>query len=630
MSAKHSNIREAYSRAQKITSQMIGDHRERVTRGMAYMIQRILHQLYGAIHVVQSDREMLQKYATIAQESGMSMIFLPTHKSHIDYLVLGLLWFHENISLPFVAAGDNLNMPLLGGLLQKSGAFFIKRPFPEDPIYKAVFNEFISEIISGGYNLEFFLEGGRSRTGKLLVPKMGMLRVVLNTYLNKKKDCYLVPISISYEKVIETETYIEELLGKTKQPESLQEVLRAAELLRFNFGQIDIRIAEPVSLQKMINNKKNKRGIDVFSPNPEQRELSRRRLTNVLAYSVMHKMNSIACITPSALVVTILLTHQGRGISRSDLIERVKWLRNEIVERGGHLSAFAAGNPENVVDKVTFLLRNLISRENKLLEIIYKPNKRFQLSFYRNTAMNIFVPESTMACAVYPYVSKLDGTSLPGKLGKKGVLKSHLFSDVRYLSKMLKWEFIYKPSQNFNKNFEDTFELMKKRGLLEHDPKDDYVTIPPGGESTNEFLCFLLWPFIEAYWMVSASLWSLYPNHLADEKIFLQKITIFGETLYHQGELSFYESISTDMTKMALKRCIEEQILEEKLFNDKGNYALALKEPYSKDPSFLDDLVEKIGKYRRHGKYSRGGNFSENIKQMATLITPKISKISKL
>jgi len=127
--------------------------------------------------------------------------------------------------------------------------------------------------------------------------------------------------------------------------------------------------------------------------------------------------------------------------------------------------------------------------------------------------------------------------------------------------------------------------------------------------------------------MVCASLWALYPNYLTEEKTYLSKVTKFGETLYHRGELSFFESISTDMTKMALQRCLEEHIIEKKQINDRGAVVLRLREEYQNSEKALEDVVEKIGKYRRHGKYSQEGNFSQRIKDLATLITPKKAKL---
>lgn len=134
--------------------------------------------------------------------------------------MLGLLCFFSNLSMPFVASGENLNIPLVGSFLQNSGAFFIRRTFQNDELYKALFNEYIVQLLKHGFNLEFFPEGGRSRSGKLLNPKMGLIQTVVNAVLDRRvSDCYLVPINISYERVMETETYTKELLGEKKKPE---------------------------------------------------------------------------------------------------------------------------------------------------------------------------------------------------------------------------------------------------------------------------------------------------------------------------------------------------------------------------------------------------------------------------
>jgi len=379
----------------------------------------------------------------------------------------------------------------------------------------------------------------------------------------------------------------------------------------------------------MVEDKKRKRGLNLESSIPEEREAAIRKLTNLIAYSNMHKINVSSTIPPSTLVVTVLLTHPGRGIGKKELIQKVVWLRKQIETRSGDISSFARGDPELIINKVTFLLRNLITRDVRLLETVYKPNKRFELSYYRNTTMHLFVPESTIACAMYPYINKsITPATQSGAIifnGRRGVIKTVLHDDVQYLSRMLKWEFIYKPAQNFHKNFDETFELMRSRGIIELDTKENIVTIPPEGDSTHQFLCFLLWPFIEAYWMVCTSLWGLYPNYLTEEKSYYTKVTKYGETLYHQGELSFFESISMDMTKMALQRCVEDQIVERKQINDKL-VAIKLKEEYQ-NLDKLTQMVERIGKYRRHGKYSQEGNFSQRIRDLASLITPQKAKL---
>lgn len=264
--------------------------------------------------------------------------------------------------MPFIAAGQNLDMPIVGSLLKSSGAFFIKRTMGSDPLYRAVFKEYITTLLSKGCNVEFFIEGGRSRTGKLMNPKMGILSMITDAFFNKRiKDCYIVPISIGYDKVIETEGYIKELLGRSKTPESLVQLIRAIELLRINFGNIDVRIDKPFSMKDYLCHEIQSRKLDPYSWDAELLYKSRRQLVNVLSYQTMYRINRITAALPTALVVTALLTHEGRGMSKADLVRKVEWLRDIILERGGKVVAFH-GNTSIVVDQVAILLGGAIGR----------------------------------------------------------------------------------------------------------------------------------------------------------------------------------------------------------------------------------------------------------------------------
>lgn len=194
-------------------------------------------------------------------------------------MVVSYVFLLCNLSVPFIAAGDNLMIPLAGHLLRSAGAFFIKRKMEDNILYRSVFNEYIAAILSQGYNLEFFLEGGRSRTGKLLKPKTGMLAMVLDAYLKgTMKDAYILPISIGYDKVIETESYVKELLGGSKEKESLRELIRSTRLLGLSFGRVDVRIAKPFSLKSFVDDQVQSRHFDL------KNQAHFRNLVSILAY----------------------------------------------------------------------------------------------------------------------------------------------------------------------------------------------------------------------------------------------------------------------------------------------------------------------------------------------------------
>ena len=669
-----------------------------------------------------------------------------TPKGHIDYMVISWLFYQKGISMPFVAAGENLDMPIVGSLLQASGAFFIRRQFGTDPLYRVVFNEYITQVLQRGYNLEFFMEGGRSRTGKLLTPKMGLFSVVCEAFFNGRlKDAYVVPVWIGYDKVIETEGYIQEMLGRSKPPESLLQLLRAIELLKLNFGSLEVRFSEPYSLKEAVGREMATRNLkEVFlfssptsslsssslassvaatsagsksaaelsalalsaSSNPSsQLSITRRQLVNVLAYQTMYKINMSSSALPTSLVVTVLLTHEGRGLSKPQLVRRVAWLRDEITKRGGKVCTLQ-GNPASVIDQVAVLLGSAIGRHNHLLETVYTPLKRFELSYYRNSLIHFFVSESVIACCLYSF--RINGARL-GKNGK--IPKSELMNAAQYLSRLLKHEFIYKPLPDFADTFEECLQWMVHEGIVTAEksssaspsPANSSLTVGSqitlqtlssrvrdddeesgigsgsgsasgsGGDSSNhsssnqsssnqsssnqssqqsstnpsqqspvddiliginednymfKFLCFLLWPFIECYWMVAASFQGLFPNHMVEEAEFIKSVQKFGETLYYEGELNFYESVSKETTKLALTRFYERKVIVKRVINEKGSAVVHLGEAYTRDEAKLVRFSNKIAQYRRKGKY-RTSVGTVDTRAIASLI-PGGTKKTKL
>lgn len=209
---------------------------------------------HRGIHVKEEEFSPVREIAKKAAAEKLPIIFLPCHKSHIDYLVISYIFFRLGIALPHIAAGDNLNMFAIGDLLRSSGAFFIRREWGSDTIYGSIVREYMEVsycpfylgrlirqvLMERGHNIEAFIEGGRSRMGKLLQPKFGILKIVLNAVLSGRiKDAYIVPMSIGYDKVIETSSYVSELLGTPKEKESLSQLLSNLNLLNvssFNYS----------------------------------------------------------------------------------------------------------------------------------------------------------------------------------------------------------------------------------------------------------------------------------------------------------------------------------------------------------------------------------------------------------
>ncbi|KAJ1567240.1 hypothetical protein HK405_006649 [Cladochytrium tenue] len=206
----------------------------RVLRSFAFVVNNLLVRLYHqGIHIHESEFVELRNWAQKAEREKVSLIFLPCHKSHVDYLVISYIFYRLGLALPHIAAGDNLNMPLVGTLLKHCGAFFIRRVWGDDPLYINVMREYIELLLTRGHNIEAFIEGTRSRIGKLLQPKFGIIKIILEAILaGRVKDCYIVPMSIGYDRVIEAEGYVSELLGRPKEKESLMQLLNNVNILQ--------------------------------------------------------------------------------------------------------------------------------------------------------------------------------------------------------------------------------------------------------------------------------------------------------------------------------------------------------------------------------------------------------------
>ena len=189
-----------------------------VLRGMYYIAAQLLSRTYHqGVHVNAYEISRLKAKAKELETKKQSLIFLPCHRSHIDYIAIQFICARLGISLPVVVAGDNLNIARVGPVLRQVGALFIRRSFSEDVLYQSVAQAYIETLLKNGMNFECFVEGTRSRTGKLLPPKFGILKYILDGILNGVvEDSWIVPVSTQYDKVAEANVYATELLGKEK------------------------------------------------------------------------------------------------------------------------------------------------------------------------------------------------------------------------------------------------------------------------------------------------------------------------------------------------------------------------------------------------------------------------------
>ena len=383
-------------------------------RGAYYLATQLLTRAYHqGIHVSSEEVLRLRAVATQAAKKKQSIIFLPCHRSHVDYVSLQIICYRLGIGLPTVVAGDNLNIPVVGAFLQHAGAMWIRRSFGDDALYTTLVQSYIDTLLQNGFNFECFIEGGRSRTGKLLSPKFGILSFLLDSVLSGRvEDAIICPVSTQYDKVVETESYISELLGQPKPKENLQDFLSASSVLSLKLGRVDVRFHEPWSLRAFINGQQARQGqtSPVKGLPSVQDQEYRTRLLRTMGYKVLSDINAVSVVMPTALIGTVLLTLRGRGVGKSELIRRVEWLSDRVRNKGGRVAHFAGAPTEVVVDRgLEVLGSGLVGSVDGLLETTYYAVDRFQMSFYRNMTIHLFISEALVSAAMYTRVKQGGG-----------------------------------------------------------------------------------------------------------------------------------------------------------------------------------------------------------------------------
>ena len=550
--------------ATRMTDEMICKmESKRFIRAAYWMCTQLLTKAYHqGIHVSSEEVVRLRIVAEAAAKKKQSIIFLPCHRSHVDYVSLQLICYRLGIAMPTVVAGENLNFPLVGPFLQHAGAMWIRRRFGSDSLYTTLVQSYIDTLLQQGFNFECFIEGGRSRTGKLLPPKFGILSFILDSVLSgRTEDAIICPVSTQYDKVLETESYISELLGQPKAKENLQDFLSASSILSLRLGRVDVRFHEPYSLRDFITEQRSRLKESNLEPvlyDPQSKE-SRIRLLRTLGYKVLSDINAVSVVMPTALVGTVLLTLRGRGVGQSELVRRVDWLSARVMANGGRVAHFVNTSTADVVQKALEVLGpDLIGVIRDLPEVTYYAEDRFQLSLYRNMTIHLFISESLVCAAMYTKIKQGGGPS------NQRITFDDLYNQVSFLSQIFRGEFIY-PTTGLTTNLEKTLKALEENDVItverDADGRVTFVDLSPNersrGRENYDFYCFLIWPFIESTWLAAVSLMaltppsSMYQNTWVDLKLAQSKAQLLGKTLYHQGDLSYFESVNGENLKNA-------------------------------------------------------------------------------
>ena len=404
--------------ARKYALEIAANYSQAFVTFMAMALGRLWNSLYDGVEL-----EHIENLSAVGD--GVEIIYVPCHRSHMDYLLLSYIIYRKGFAVPHVAAGANLNMPLIGRLLRKGGAFFLRRSFKGDALYAVVFAKYLGFMMARGHPLEYFIEGGRSRTGRLLSPRTGMLSMTVRSYLrDPKRPVKFMPVYFGYERIVEGRTYIGELSGQPKQKENVFVLLKSiAAVLRSKFGKVHVNLGQPIDLDTLLQ-KHNPHWRSQPSEGDDSRAGWIGHAISELAVRINTEINAAAAVTPINLVAMAILATPRQALPEADLVRQVELYQQLL--RAAPYSPLVTVTPDSGPQIVAYVEAfGLLERQRHPLGDIMRMSAENAVlaTYYRNNILHLFAMPSLLACAfvsnahmrtvdiqrlvwrVYPYIS---------------------------------------------------------------------------------------------------------------------------------------------------------------------------------------------------------------------------------
>jgi glycerol-3-phosphate O-acyltransferase len=486
------------------------------------------------------------------------LVLLPTHRSHVDYILMTRVCLEGGLPIPRVAAGDNLNFFPLGAILRRGGAFFIRRKFAGDRLYAAVVDAYLRRLLRDGNCLEFYLEGGRSRTGKLIAPKLGLLSMVVDAALaTTERKIYFCPVSIAYDRMVEADAIQREVSGGDKAKESVSGLGRAAQKVFGRYGTASVQFATPFTLEDI--------GHATHAP---LTDVARRALIERLAYRTLREMNRVTAVTPGSLVAAALLTTSASELTHAELIASCTSIRNLLDQRGARLGAplirgggsahtaltqaielFEASSyiervPSGARSYWPFAIAWRQRSENDARQTDsyrIRINGRIGLDYAKNSLVHFFVEQALIATA----------------FGATQALQLHeLHTRAESLSDLFEYEFSFRNDANYNHVFEFTLNGMVKCGELERVGD----TIQMTANAAVGFYRALLVTFVEGYQVAARSLRDLLRADLSEAEL-IRRALVLGNRMYATGAITRPEAVSKSILGCAFESFVAQGYL---------------------------------------------------------------------
>jgi glycerol-3-phosphate O-acyltransferase len=378
--------------ARKHAIEIAANYSQTFVTFMSVALGRLWNWLYDGV-----DFEHVNNLSEVGD--GAEIIYVPCHRSHMDYLLLSYVIYRKGFAVPHIAAGANLNMPVIGRFLRKGGAFFLRRSFKGDALYAVVFMKYLSFMMSRGHPLEYFIEGGRSRTGRLLSPRTGMLSMTVRGYLrDPKRPVVFMPVYFGYERIVEGRTYIGELSGRPKQKESVFGLIKAfLAVIRSKFGRVHVNMGCPIALDEILE--KHNPGWRSATGEADDAPGWVRDTVDELSRRILIEINSAAAVTPVNLVAMAMLATPRQSLPETVLVRQIE-LYQRLLQAVPYAPMVTVTDESGAAMAHYVESMGMLERQKHALGDIMRMGEENAVlaTYYRNNSLHLFAMPSLIAC----------------------------------------------------------------------------------------------------------------------------------------------------------------------------------------------------------------------------------------
>ena len=571
-------------KAEKYLREIAADYNETYIEIWFRVLTWLWNNIYDGAVV---DREGPAKIRNVSKK--MPFVIIPCHRSHIDYLLLSYVFYKHNIQMPFVAAGANMLIGPLGHIFRKSGAFFMRRSFKGNIFYGEVFAKYVKVLLKERLPLEFFIEGGRSRTGKMVMPRYGLLSMIIQAYKEGAcDDLAIVPVFIGYDRVLEEKSYLAELGGATKQKEKISTVIKSRKFLKKRHGRVYVNIAEPILLRSYLASQE--KSFDDMTVDERQ------SLYRKIGYEIVSEISEVSVVTPFSLIALGLLSHYKRGISHDDLVSIVNELYDYLFFKKVRFSSTFDNKDKGVEDALNlFESSGLISKmgaeegeEDEFEEIVYSlvDDKRLNLEYYKNNILHFFLPLSFVATSI---LSSSEDT----------IPLHQIMEDYKFFKRLFRHEFIFDYKKDDVEEVNSSLSYIYDRGMIigEERGNEAWIEVKGKGRTNLRLFAGLIHNYIESYWVAIRGCSHLKKGEKS-EKDFVKKIQRLGTKMYKKGEILRAEALSKSNYQNAINFFTDMEILSISHGKDKGERKDTKKHFFlTEDKSQIESLRQRLFKF---------------------------------